>query len=335
MKPVKLLQNREANWAELESLCARLRISGRNRNPALVSRFSSLYRAACADLALAEAYQLPPEKIEYLQSLVARAHNTLYQNQGFQIARWFHLIFYVTPKLIFSDRCVHLALFVWLFLSTIAAVLAYDDRLWPGFAEQVLGTSTMLQMENDFRAYVTRSWGQNFLMAGFYIWNNAGIGLRCFATGILIVPGFFLFAVNAVQIGASFGYMFRPELGIAGANFKDFVTVHGPFEITAIILSFGAGLRLGVSWLTTREWSRMSALILAGRRALPIAFVAVLLFVLAAMLEGFVSPFSRNTIPWFVKGSISVICSGLLMFYFIVLGYPGIEDDQDIDLEID
>ncbi len=335
MKVAKLLQAREANWDELEQLCRQLRKLGRNGDPKLVTRFSALYRAVCADLALADAYQLPPQKIEYLQSLVARSHNTLYRNKGFQWRYWGHLVLHVTPKLIFSDRCVHLALLIWVAFSVVASILAFDERLWPGFTEAILGPAQMDQMEASFADFGNRSWSENLFMAQFYIVNNAGIGLRCFASGILIVPGVLILTTNAIQIGAAFGFMFRPELGEAGTNFKDFVTAHGPFEITAIILSAGAGLRIGVSWLTTQKWTRLSALVLAARRALPIAMTAFILFILAALLEGFVSPFSRHVFPWWIKGSISVISSGLLMFYFVVLGYPGIEAEDEIQANLD
>ena len=52
MKVAELLELRRKNWAELERLCDRL-AAGRAKalRAADVSRFASLYRAACADLA--------------------------------------------------------------------------------------------------------------------------------------------------------------------------------------------------------------------------------------------------------------------------------------------
>jgi hypothetical protein len=48
----------------------------------------------------------------------------------------------------------------------------------------------------------------------------------------------------------------------------------------------------------------------------------VLLFCLAALIEGFVSPASELLLPWWVKGLVAVGCSGLLTFYFVILGFP-------------
>ena len=112
------------------------------------------------------------------------------------------------------------------------------------------------------------------------------------------------------------------ELGDAGVNFKNFVTAHGPFELTAIVLSGGAGLKIGLGWLSTNGLSRMDSLIKTAREALPIAMCAVILFCFAALIEGFVSPTTEQFMPWWVKGIVASISSCLLMIYFVVLGYP-------------
>jgi len=40
---------------------------------------------------------------------------------------------------------------------------------------------------------------------------------------------------------------------------------------------------------------------------------------MAAFTEGFVSP---SPLPYFAKASVAIFSSGLLMYYFVVLGYP-------------
>ena len=77
---------------------------------------------------------------------------------------------------------------------------------------------------------------------------------------LLVLPGLIILTSNAVQIGAVFGYMFRPDMGDASINFKTFVTAHGPFELTAIVLAAGAGLKIGLSWMITGGLSRTESL---------------------------------------------------------------------------
>ena len=56
MKVAELIEKRRPHWQELESLCKEIQSKSRKPEPDMVSRFTSLYRAACADLALAEAW---------------------------------------------------------------------------------------------------------------------------------------------------------------------------------------------------------------------------------------------------------------------------------------
>jgi uncharacterized membrane protein SpoIIM required for sporulation len=132
------------------------------------------------------------------------------------------------------------------------------------------------------------------------------------------VPGLLVTMFNAISLGAAFGYMARPDVE-AGANFFEFVTAHGPFELTAIVLSAGAGLRLGLSWMMTGGLSRGSALRQAGRQVMPVVGAAMVMFFLAALIEGFLSP---SAAPYPVKIGVALFSTTLLTIYFIVLGFP-------------
>ena len=104
-----------------------------------------------------------------------------------------------------------------------------------------------------------------------------------------------------------------------GDAFLEFVTAHGAFELTAIALSAAAGLRIGIGWLFTRGMTRIASVQARAREAMPIVAVSVVLFFLAALTEGLISP---TNIPYFFKAMWGVFASCLLMFYFVVLGYP-------------
>ena len=328
MKVAELIERRQPMWQELETLCGQMTRGAGKKDPETVARFSTLYRAACADLALAESYQLPPKTVDYLHRLVAKSHNQLYRSRNYQWEKWYRLIFRQTPQRIFDDRCVHFVFIAFWSLFLISGYLAYEDKLWPDFATDVIGQQQLESFENMYDNFDSRTAGQNSQMMGFYIFNNAGIGLSCFVWMLLIIPGLVTLTFNAVYLGAVFGYMFRPEMGEAGINFKNFVTAHGPFELTAIVLASGAGLKIGLSWLVTHGMSRHDSLIKTSREALPIAMCAVILFIAAAIIEGFISPIPESTLPWWVKGLVGVISSCLLMIYFVCLGYPRRKDQR-------
>lgn len=330
MKVAELIKLRSPYWEELEDLSIQMGGKLGKADPDRVSRFATLYRAACADLALAESYQLPPQTVEYLHRLVGRAHNQLYRSQGYQFNSWTKRIFTDTPRLIFNDVCIQIVTIIFWGLFLIAAYLSYNTTVWPGFSEAVVGVEGLDQLRESYGQFGgNRGVGSNTFMMGYYIHNNATIGLQCFVMMLLVIPGFVVLSYNAIYLGAVFGVMFRPDSGAASENFQNFVTAHGPFELTAIILAAGAGLKIGLSWIMSDGLNRKDSLLKTARESLPIVMCAVVLFVLAAMIEGFISP--HGDFPWWGKGTVAVGSSCLLMIYFVVLGYPaawpGGEDD--------
>jgi uncharacterized membrane protein SpoIIM required for sporulation len=278
-----------------------------------------LYRSACADLALADSYQLPPNTVQYLHQLVGRAHNQLYRSRTFDYAAWGRTLLVEVPQQIFGDNCVQFAFVLFWGVFVLSAYLAASPDLWPGYVDEVLGDAQIAQLESNFANPIAgRNATYNPFMAAFYIYHNTGIGLKCFAGGLLVIPGLIFTLFNAVVLGASFGYMARPDVP-AGVNFFHFVTAHGPFELTAIVLSAGSGLRLGLAWLRTRGLNRVDSVRQAAKEAMPIMGTAMVLFFFAALIEGFLSP---SAAPYAVKATVAVLSSGLLMFYFVVLGFP-------------
>lgn len=320
MKVAELLELRRKNWQELERLCDRLQNTGKSSFAATdLSRFASLYRAACADLALADSYQLPPRTVQYLHRLVGRAHNQLYRSRNFDFSAWGKLLLEDAPRHIFNDRCVQVAFSLFWGLFIVSAILAYSKAMWPQYAEEMLTQAGIEQLETQFADPIDgRNPEQDLLMAALYIQHNTGLGLNAFAGGLLVLPGLFTTLYNAAHIGAIFGYMARPEV-TEGKNFFYFVTAHGPIELTAIVLSAGSGLRLGVSWLAPGRLSRLSSLRKTAREAMPIMGAAMCMFFFAALIEGFISP---SALPYELKATVAVISCGLLTFYFVVLGFP-------------
>jgi uncharacterized membrane protein SpoIIM required for sporulation len=94
--------------------------------------------------------------------------------------------------------------------------------------------------------------------------------------------------------------------------------------LTAIVLAAGSGLRLGWSWIFTDGYSRAASLRRTGEYCMPIIGAMMVLFFLAALIEGFLSPSSA---PYWIKAVVAILSSGLLMFYFVILGFPRNERD--------
>jgi len=320
MKVAALLAERQVRWTELEMLCARIESTGSSGlPPETLTRFATLYRAVCADLALADAYQLPPGTVHYLHALVGRCHNQLYRGKFFDFEAWGRVLLIDAPQTVFNDRCVQLVFVLFWGVFLLSAYLAATPSAWPQYAEEAITREQITTLETNFKNPPHgRDPSENYVMAGYYIQHNTSIGLQCFVTGLFIVPGLGTLVFNASFLGACFGYMARPDVP-EGINFYEFVTAHGPFELTAIVLSAGAGLRLGISVLFTRGWTRLSSLQLAAQDAMPVMGSAMVLFFLAALVEGFVSP---SNLPYAAKATVAILSSLLLLIYFVVLGFP-------------
>jgi uncharacterized membrane protein SpoIIM required for sporulation len=314
MKVSELLETRWANWRELDRLCTLLAGRwGKAVRAEMVARMAALYRGACADLALADAYQLPPGTVDYLHRLVGKAHNQLYRSRKFAYASWLEEILVTVPQRLFNDNCLRLAFCIFWGMFLLAAGLAYHQ---PGFAERVWSKEMLMFLDEQF-ARPPEEHGVNGMMIGYYIRNNAGIGLECFAGGLLLgVGGLYTTAVNASLLGAMFGFMARSP---HSENFFHFVTAHGPLELTAVVLSAAAGMRLGFSLIDSKGMTRSASLRAAVGETLPVAIAAMLMFFLAAMIEAFLSP---SAAPYPVKVAVAAVSAGALAFYFVILGYP-------------
>lgn len=315
MRTADLVEQRRKGWMALDELCE---TKASRWTPEQAMQFAALYRAACSDLAMSDHLKLPPATIEYLQRLVARSHSRLYASNSFPISRWYQFMFQKAPRTIFSDVCVRIAFCIFFGMFSIAAMLGWAEALFPNFAENILGRQQIEEIEQMYSQPLEGNYERYVSSAAYYIQHNTSIGLECFALGPLILPTLLKLSYNALTLGACFGYMARPGVS-QGNNFFEFVTAHGVFELTAIALSAAAGLRLGVGWISTGGLTRIDSFIKNAEKSLPIVMVSVVLFILAAFTEGFISP---SPLPYTFKLLWAIGSAALLMFYFCALGYP-------------
>ncbi len=333
MKAAEFVDSRMAQWRELDRLCDDLETSRKKLGTRKRMEFAALYRSACADLALADSNQVPLKTVRYLHRLVGRSHNQLYRSKRFDLASWHHQMFNVVPKQLYHDRYLRIAFVIFWGGFLASFVLASKYSPVASYAIEVVGGDGLVQMEEMYSGppFQESDYLESGVFdidrsaaAGFYIFHNTSIGLRCFVMGLLFgVGGLFATVFNALYLGAIFGYMTTAPRGVQD-NFFEFVTAHGPFELNAIVLSAAAGMRLGFSLVSTQGLTRVASLTKAGRESLPIMAVAVVLFFLAALIEGFLSP---SPAPYAVKALVAGLSTLMLLAYFVILGTRE-DDDQ-------
>lgn len=152
-------------------------------------------------------------------------------------------------------------------------------------------------------------------MFGFYIKNNTGIGFENFAGGILFGLGTLFYMIfNGLYIGAAAGHLTHLEFI---DTFWGFVLGHGSFELTAIVLSGVAGLKLTAALIKPGRKSRIRALIDNGKIAVQIMYGAATMFIIAAFIEAF---WSSMVMPVMIKYIVAAILWSLVLAYFLFLG---------------
>jgi len=318
MRVAERLRQRESTWRELDALVARFGDRRRGRPSAdEVLRLGELYRAVCADLMLAEEYDLPRDTVSYLHSLASRAHNAVYRAAGFHARDWGRAFFQTAPRRLRSDPALRIATAAFWGAFLITALLAAGRA---DFAREICGPAFLEQIDHMYAEPIGSAQGRELrgsdtLMAGFYIQHNASIGLRCFAWGIVFgIGSLYELVSNAMIFGALAGHMATKPQAV---NFFTFVTAHASFELTAIIVSAAAGLRLGWGLIETKGQSRIGSLRREAAAALPALFAAVVLFVLAAFVEGYVS---ASPLPYRFKAAVAVGSAALIIAYLTLGG---------------
>ena len=168
-----------------------------------------------------------------------------------------------------------LVMTLWLVASPTAVDAFFPD---PDQRQQLL--------EEDFEAYYSAEPGTTFAVRVFT--NNAGVGILAFGAGILAgVPTVLVLLVNGVNVGLA-GGLFHAS-GEAG-HFWGLILPHGLLELTAVFIAGGTGLRLGWAVIAPGDRTRAQALAEEGRRAVVIVIGLVAVFLVAGLIEGYVTP---------------------------------------------
>ena len=129
------------------------------------------------------------------------------------------------------------------------------------------------------------------------------------------IGSLFFLAFNGAYGGAIGGYLV--ERGLS-STFFSFVVTHSAFEITAIVLSGAAGLRIGHAVLAPKRQTRVQALVTASRESIVIVYGFIFMLLIAAAIEAFWS--SARWLPLALKYSVAAVCWIGVLSYFTLQG---------------
>jgi len=287
MKQERFVALHEAAWMEVETW---MRGTGRKAwSSALAEQgldFPAQYRRICQHLALARARGYSHDVIDRLQRMVDHGHQVLYRPPA---PRWHRVGEFIVagfPRLVRREWKAMLIATALLYLPTIACLVLIHFR--PDVAGMIFSGHKLdefEQMYNPARAKIGRTSGTDVAMFGFYVLNNVSIAFRTFAAGLFFgVGAIYVLVVNGILFGGIAGHL--DAIGYGGPFWR-FVVAHSAFELTAIVIAGGAGLRLGYTLLAPGRLRRGDALRQAGSTGAQLVLGAFVMLVIAAFIEAF------------------------------------------------
>jgi uncharacterized membrane protein SpoIIM required for sporulation len=316
MNVERWLKARNPSWQRLEELLKIVDGGGLSKLDHLQLReLGRLYRATSADLSRCRAMNLGQNVQTYLNNLVVKAHNQVYQTKANRWSDLINFLWYGFPQLV-RRYILYVGVSFMMFLVPFGMSFYYvqqdshfaqlevmkghpivPDELWDIIEKHGLWTDSVQHYSAT--------------AAGLIATNNIRVSIMAFVLGITFGTGtVFVLFTNGLMIGTILGlcrtYGLMERLGA-------FVAPHGVLELSAIFISGAAGLLIGKSMLFPGLYKRTDAMRMIAKDACGLFMGCVPLLLLAGTIEGFISP--RTDISSNVKILVSLATLSFLVFY--------------------
>lgn len=291
LRSVQFRREREAAWRELEALVDSVEKNGlKSLDADEARRLAMLYRATLSALSVARAISLDRNVVQWLEGLCGRAYLCVYgtkRHLGTAIKLWFTL--WLPQSMVRLRWHLLLATIFMLggglagFFLTLGDMDLYYSFMNSGMAGgRTPAASTEFLREVLFKQEDFDSTLTNF--ASFLFSHNARIGIAAFALGVVLgLPVFYLLFYNGLSLGAFAALYHSRGLSV---DLWGWLLPHGVTELGAVIVCGAAGLLVAQSVLFPGRQARMVNLRERGREAAGIVLFAVLMFFIAALIEG-------------------------------------------------
>jgi uncharacterized membrane protein SpoIIM required for sporulation len=311
----EFISTRHAEWRTLENFiqqCARLSLS---RVPLDQFRKGSLlYRRAVADLAYARMRYPGASVVQELERLLAKAHSVIYQARRGTSNSWWQFWLRTWPAAVRnSSRQIGLATAVFWIAALIGFLVAAAQPQFEGF----FVSQEMRKAMESGHLWTEHVTSISPMASSRIATNNITVSLAVWAVGISFGVGtMWLLAMNGLMLGAIFAACLRVGLF---ANLAEFVVAHGALELPAIWISAGAGLVMAEPMLFPGKYSRSIELKQAARRSVQIVIGVIPMLLIAACVEGFVSP---SSLSGGVKASLGALMALVYLVFIIFAPAP-------------
>lgn len=296
-------------WDRLDVL---LRVRRRNLSAAESAELVGLYQRVSAHLSQARTEAADPALVARLTRLVAGAAGRIYGTRSRSargILRFFTTTF---PAAVWHARRFMIVSVALLFAPAllVGAWIATSDE-----ALRASGPDAVREayVSEDFEAYYQSAPAAQF--ATEVTVNNIQVSMLAFAAGALVcVVTAYVLVLNGANVGVAGGLF-----AAAGeqARFFGLILPHGLLELSAVAVAGGAGLALGWTVVAPGDRRRLAALAEEGRRSAAIVLGLMIAFVVAGLIEAFVTP---SDLPTSARVAVGVVAATAFWAYVVLLG---------------
>lgn len=270
------------------------------------------------DLGYAKTFYPTSKTTAYLNALASRIYLSIYQNRRERSNRLLQFVKTDLPLIMYRHRLIMLfSLCVFAIFFSIGFFSSAHD---PAFIREVMGdeyinmTERNIEEGNPFNVYSS--------MSSFYMWieimrNNITVSIMYFFKGLFLgIPSILSLGKESIRIGA-FEQMFYAR----GLGQQAIVTVllHGILELTAIIITCGAGVVMGTSFLFPKTGTRLQAFRNGAKDGVKIILALVPVFIVAAFIEGYIT--RHYKMPLYMSLPILLLSGGFITWYFVIFPF--------------
>ena len=311
----RFINERKTAWQRLEGLLHLLdRMTLRRLHREEVRELGRIYRRTASDLAIARAESRDPRLINYLNSLVIRAHGRIYRADpqgGRRVRNFFARDFPLAFRR--TWRYTATAFGVFLVFGLIAF---FGTRHDPDFSEFAGISPFFREMVINNRTHWWEDLNEaNQIGSSQIFTNNIRVTFYAFALGAMFGLGtLYVLAFNGAMFGAIIALTYRAGFG---NDLLAFVVGHGVIELSCIFIAGGAGLLIGTALLMPGNLSRADAFKSRGLEAVRLIVGCIPLLVIAGIIEGFISPAPISPV---IKFTIAGLTGIALYAYLLLAG---------------
>lgn len=299
----------QAQWARLETLSKRRRLSGEEADELV-----ALYQRVTGQLARVQASAPDPALVGRLTTLVARARHAVTGRRAGswrEVGRYFAAGF---PAALYRSRRWWLSIAVLSLLGT--ALISWWIATHPEVRDSMATPSQLREMTRPGGAYEAYYSDRPASSFAAQVWtNNAWIAAQCLVFGVFLgLPVLYVLAQNVLNLAVGIGLMAsagRLDL------FLGLLLPHGLLELTAVFVAGGMGLRLGWTVIDPGPRKRTVALAEQGRATIGMAMGLTAVLFVSGLLEAFVTP---SGLPTWARIGIGATAEVLFLLYALVLG---------------